>query len=134
MKKILFLLLAVLPTMIFFACSSSDDDDLQSAIIGKWRITQVEINGTMYDITTPEAETVWEPTYATFRADGTYIGVGVFGSGSGTYKVADSRVYTYVNGTEFIVYDVLSFSSSKATLSMRLRGSSTSRKVIVEKQ
>jgi len=120
--------------MIFFACSDSGDDDLQSAIIGKWRITQIEINGTMYDLTTPEAETVWEPTYATFRADGTYIGVGVYGSGSGTYKIADSTIYTYVGGKLYITYDVLSFSSKKATLSLRISGSSTSRKVIAEKQ
>ena len=130
----------VLSATSFVACSSDDNDndnnsELASMIVGKWRIIQVEQkDGSMFDVTSSIAETVFEPTYATFISDGTYSGSGYFGNGYGTYKVNDNKIYTYVNGEEYIIYTAESFTSTRATLVMSLRGSTATIRVIVAKQ
>ncbi len=141
MKKIKFLgllLLMVVSATSFIACSSDDNDnnsELASTIVGKWRIIQVEQkDGSMFDVTSSIAERVFEPTYATFISDGTYSGSGYFGNGYGTYKVNGNKVYTYVNGEEYIIYTAESFTSTRATLVMSLRGSTATIRVIVAKQ
>jgi len=138
MKKVLLMMLVMLPTMLFTACSSDDDDntsELQAAIIGKWRITQIEkSDGTMLDVTTTVAESVFKPTYAIFYSDGDYEGYGYFGNGSGTYKVSGNKIYTYVDGDEYLVYTVSSYTSTTANLTISMSGSSSTINAVVEKQ
>lgn len=143
MKNLKFLgllLVMVLSATSFVACSSDDNgndnnSELASMIVGKWRIIQVEQkDGSMFDVTSSIAETVFEPTYATFISDGTYSGSGYFGNGYGTYKVIGNKVYTYVNGEEYIIYTAESFTSTRATLVMSYKGSTATIRVIVAKQ
>lgn len=132
MKKTIMSMITLLAIMVFSApltsCSSNDDDDansseLASKIIGKWKIIQVEQNdGSMLDVTSSTAETVFKPTYATFNSDGTYSGSGYFGYGSGTYKVSGNKIYTYIGGEEYIVYTAESYTSTRATLVMSMKG------------
>src|SRR5574344_275605 len=133
------LLVMVLSAARFIACSSSDDDanssDLASKIIGKWRIIQVEQNdGSMFDVPSSTAETVFKPTYAPFNSDGTYYGSGYFGYVSGTYKVSGNKIYTYIGGEEYIVYTAESYTSTRATLVMSMKGSTSTIRVVVAKQ
>jgi len=132
------ILLASLMMLSFSACSSDDDDDsseLATMIVGKWRIVEVEQkDGSMFDVTTSIAEMVFEPTYAIFNSDGTYYGYGYFGSGSGTYKVSGNKIYTYVGGSEYLVYTAESYTSTRATLVISKSGSSSTIRVVVAKQ
>ncbi len=108
LKTLGLLLIMMLSVVSFSSCSNDDDDEtseLATMIIGKWRIIQVEQkDGSMFDVTSYIAEQVFEPTYATFKSDGTYYGSGYFGIGSGTYKVSGNKIHTYVGGKEYITY------------------------------
>lgn len=42
MKKILFILLAMLPAMIFTACSDDNDNAINSPIVGNWKANDVD--------------------------------------------------------------------------------------------
>lgn len=131
-------LVMVLSAVSFTSCSDDDDDEnseLATMIIGKWRITEVEQkDGSMFDVTTYLGEKVFEPTYATFHSDGTYYGSGYFGNGSGTYKVRGNKIYTYVDGEDYLIYTAESYTSKRATLVMSMKGSSSTIRVTAEKQ
>lgn len=88
-------------------------------LYGKWRVTHVMQNtGSYLDVTTSVAESVFEPTYATFNSDGTYSGSGEFGNGSGTYKAVGKTIVTYIGGEEYLRYNIVSLSGTKAELEM----------------
>ncbi len=136
MKK--FLLLFVFATLII---SCSDDEDTPSfnydmeSLYGKWRVTHIQRStGAYFDITTSVAEQTFEPTYATFNSDGSYTGEGYFGDGTGTYKAVENTITTYVDGSEYIKYDVVSFSDTTATLTMSMTGSDSELNIKVKKQ
>ncbi|MEG2318259.1 MAG: lipocalin family protein [Rikenellaceae bacterium] len=56
--------------------------------------------------------------YATFKTDGTYVGKGSLGNGTGTYKVNGNTVTCYVNGVEYLRYEIISMSASKCELNV----------------
>ena len=58
-----------------------------------------------------------------FNSDGTYSGRGYFGNGSGTYTAKGKTIITYVNGKEYLRYEVKSLSNNIAELSMTVDGS-----------
>ena len=139
MKKLnLFFILTVF-SLLFVGCSK--DDDIKNfeydlnLLYGKWRITHVEqINGSYLNVTSSVAESVFKPTYSTFYSDGTYSGSGEFGNGSGTFKAESKTIITYVDGQEYLRYDVLMLSESNAELKMYEKGNATSVKIKVAKQ
>lgn len=138
MKKILLLLAIVLP-LVFAGCSKDDKDpafDYEISLLhGKWRVTHVmQSDGEYLDVTTSLAERVFKPTYATFNADGSYTGTGEFGDGSGTFKAIGKTITTYVNGSEYLKYDVVSLNGTNAELTMRETGQSATLKIKVAKQ
>lgn len=101
------------------SCSNDDADNvssaLQSEICGTWRLTSiVNDDGTLTDLTTFRGEYLFKPTYAKFNSDGTYSGWGYFGNGSGTYQVKGYTVYTYVDGKEYLKYQIINVSETPA--------------------
>lgn len=126
--------------MAFSACSKDDEpqngfDYSLETLYGTWRVTHVEQkDGSMFDVTTSVAETFFKPTYATFNADGTYSGRGYFGNGSGTYKAQGKTISCFIDGTEYLKYDVLSLSGTQCELKMYQSGSSSFIKIRCKKQ
>ena len=124
MKKTLYFLMAVLFTTISLSLVSCSDDDKdavsKSDIVGTWKLSQVSTNDGISYIAWP-----FENTTATFNANGTYSGKGYFGTGTGTWKQKGKTITTYVDGTEYIKYEVLEIAASTCTLKMGVTGSSS---------
>lgn len=138
MKRTIFILIALIAA-IFSGCSKKDDGpkfnyDINT-LYGKWRVTEVQQkDGSFFDVTTSIAETVFKPTYATFNENGTYSGSGAFGNGSGTYKAEGNTIYTYVEGVEYLRYEVKSLSGNKCHLVMKEKDSSSTLEIKCTKQ
>lgn len=115
--KLCFVALLATASFAFVSCSDDKDDPVSSEIVGTWKLTKVSTNGETY-INWP-----YQTTTATFSSDGTYYGKGYFGTGSGTWKQKGKKIYTYVDGKEYIVYEVLDVNSSSCTLLMGVTGS-----------
>ncbi len=132
-------LVLLMHLLLFFGCSKDDkigafDYDI-NLLYGKWRITHVEQNdGTYLNVSSTLAEQYFKPTYATFNSNGSYSGSGEFGSGLGIYKAEGKTITTYINGQEYLLYDVLMLSGTNAELKMYEKGSSASVKIKVVKQ
>lgn len=120
MKKYLFILFAViLSALTITSCSKDDNDEIDDAIVGTWKLTEVKMNETGSYITWP-----FKTTYASFKSDGTYYGSGYFGTGNGTWFKKGKTVNTYVNGKLYVSYEVLSVSSTDAEPKMTMDDSS----------
>lgn len=115
MKRILFALFAVLiSSMTLLSCSNNDDDDnLTDPIVGTWKLVEVKESPSESYLPWP-----FETTYATFKSNGTYYGVGFFGTGEGSWTKKGSNVETYVDGQLYTTYNILSVSASDAELKM----------------
>lgn len=134
MKKVLFLL-AMLPMVLLSACSSDDEDSFNypmETLYGTWEGVEIDIDGTIIDLT----DWVYSKYRfsATFNSDGTYSGSGYFGNGSGTYKANGDMIYTYIDGKEYLRYQVVSMQGNTATLIMIMEGSDETLKVKVRKK
>lgn len=112
------------------SCSKDDDEPnpYKDAIIGTWKITEFSTNNSNY------VNWMKERTTATFKSDGTYYGSGYFGNGSGTYTLKGSHITTYVEGEEYLSYDILSLVGGNATLKMSMTGSTEILYIKVVKQ
>lgn len=108
MKKIFsFLTIALIAICAFsFASCSSDDDDEKfstSDVVGTWVTTSIQTSdGTWVDLTKPLYAS--QRAYANFKSDGTYIGWGSLGNGTGTWKLKGNTLTTYVDGEVYITY------------------------------
>ncbi|MCC8120349.1 MAG: lipocalin family protein [Bacteroidales bacterium] len=131
-QTLIAVMLCVLMGVSFTSCGDDDEDEPKSsyatAIIGTWKVTQASSNNSTY-IDWPYATTT-----ATFKADGTYSGSGYFGNGSGTYKLVGSKLTTYVDGSSYLIYDIIDLSGSTATLKITMDGSDSSIYVKATKQ
>ena len=136
MKKTILACLLLAATLI--GCKKDNDSESfnynLNDLYGTWRVTEILSSGTWVDVTTWAGQQVFTPTYATFRSDGTYYGSGYFGTGSGTYKAIGNTIYTYVDGSEYLRYTILSFSGNKCHLKMGQAGSSTTIEIKCTKQ
>lgn len=120
MKKYLFLLLTMfLTSFVFVSCSSDDKDEIDDAIVGTWKLTEVKMSETGSYISWP-----FKTTYSSFKSDGTYYGSGYFGTGEGTWSKKGKTVNTYVSGQLYASYEVLSVTATDAELKMTM-GDST---------
>ena len=114
MKKFLSMTLLFTAMFLTFSACSSDDDDFDypmDTLYGSWEGISINVNGGWVNIT--------EYPYT----DGTYSGRGYFGNGSGTYTAKGKTIITYVNGKEYLRYEVKSLSNNIAELSMTVDGS-----------
>lgn len=118
--KILFILMVGLLALAFQGCSKDDDGLSNDDIVGTWKFTEVSTNGTNF-IKWP-----YQSTGATFRSDGTYRGFGYFGTGSGTWKKKGKSIITYIDGKEYLRYEVKEQTSASATLVISMTGSDAS--------
>lgn len=139
MKRTLLATITLLALIVTFSrCKKNEPSTFDyplETLYGTWRITHVEQkNGVMLDVTTYSAEKYFKPTYATFNEDGTYSGRGYFGNGSGTYKAQGKTITCYIDGSEYVKYDVLSLSGQECELKMKVTDSDTSSKIRCKKQ
>lgn len=116
------LMAALLCAVLFSGCTTEDEKSFDydlNLLYGKWRVTEINASGGWIDVTTYPGNSEMEPTYATFNSNGTYSGSGAFGSGAGTYSAVGSTVITYIEGKEFMRYEVISLTSSRCELMMK---------------
>jgi len=132
MKKYLLVMVALMATVLSFTSCSSDDEEEgfnypMENLYGTWEGTEIKTDEATIDLT----NWLWyEYDFSiTFNSDGTYRGKGYFGNGTGTYKAQGDMIYTYVSGTEYARYKVLSFDGSNATLIMYMGDESIQIKV-----
>lgn len=135
MKK--FLSMTLLFTAMFLTLSScsKDDDDFDypmDTLYGTWEGISINIDGSWTDITEyPFTKFAFS---IKFNSDGTYTGKGYFGNGSGTYTAKGKTIITYVDGKEYLRYDIKSLTNNVAELSMTVEGSGESLIVKVRKK
>ena len=116
MKKFFsFLTIALIAICAFsFASCSSDDDDetfSTSDVVGTWVTTSVQTSdGNWVDLTKPLYAS--QRAYANFKSDGTYIGWGALGNGTGTWKLKGKTLITYVDGEVYITYKNLTLNGN----------------------
>lgn len=117
-KFFVFLMICI-SALGFQSCGSDDDDEpTTDDIVGTWKLLEVSTNnGSTFN------KWPFETTTATFNENGTYSGRGYFGNGSGTWKKKGNNITTYVDGDEFINYEVKELTSSTCTLVMSMKGS-----------
>lgn len=121
MKK-LFLLFACTIALCagFVSCSDDDEaDSIKTDMIGTWEVTHVKTN-----VNSSYTPWMMQTTSAQFKADGTYVGRGYFGNGTGTYTVKGSTIHTYVNGKQYFNYEVLYHNGSTAEMRMYMEDTS----------
>lgn len=121
--------------VLLSACSSDDEDSFNypmETLYGTWEGVEIDIDGTIIDLT----DWVYSKYRfsATFNSDGTYSGSGYFGNGSGTYKANGDMIYTYIDGKEYLRYQVVSMQGNTSTLIMIMEGSDETLKVKVRKK
>ena len=131
MKKIYSIFAFVLLTTCIFSltsCSSDDEDGLSTSdVVGTWMTTSIESSdGKWVDLTNKLYARL--RAYATFNSDGTYVGWGSLGNGTGTWKIKGNKVTTYVDGEVFIIYsdivlegDVMSGKMSQGESSLNFK-------------
>ena len=138
MKKVLFF--AAILMIGFVACSNDDDYDSfdfdRNLLYGTWRVTHIQsaTGNEFIDITTPITEPIWGVTTATFNRNGTYSAVGFFGTGSGTFRTTGNLIITYVGGSEFFRYEVISLTGNNTELRLHESGSSESIRIRATRQ
>ena len=81
------------------SCSDDKDDEYKDAIIGTWELTQIEFGGGWTSIP--------RRTYATFNSDG-------------TYKISGNTIICYIEGEEYVRYDIIELNSNSCTLNMKI--------------
>ena len=105
--------------MTIVSLSKDDSDEIDDAIIGTWKLTEVKMSETGSYIAWP-----FKTTYSSFKSDGTYYGSGYFGTGEGTWSKKGKTVNTYVAGQLYASYEVLSVTATDAELKMTIDDSS----------
>lgn len=120
MKKFLFMLFAViLSAMTVVSCSKDDSDEIDDAIVGTWKLTEVKMSEIGSYMSWP-----FKTTYASFKSDGSYYGSGYFGTGDGTWSKKGKTVNTYVGGKLYASYEVITVTATDAELKMTMDDSS----------
>ena len=109
----------VLSAMTIVSCSKDDSDEIDDAIIGTWKLTEVKMSETGSYIAWP-----FKTTYSSFKSDGTYYGSGYFGTGERTWSKKGKTINTYVAGQLYASYEVLSVTATDAELKMTIDDSS----------
>lgn len=135
MKKFLSMTLLFTAMFLTFSACSNDDDDFDypmDTLYGTWEGIAMNHEGNWVDITEyPYTQLAFS---IKFNSDGTYTGKGYFGNGSGTYTAKGKTIITYVNGKEYLRYDIKSLTNNVAELSMTVDGSGESIIVKVRKR
>lgn len=100
------------------SCDNDDDGLSKETIVGTWKMTDVEVNGTWYDVSSGFYGSIFGASIS-FYSNGTYYGKGALGNGWGTWKKSGKTITTYVDGEVYIVYKVSSCTETKMTGSLK---------------
>lgn len=116
--KRFFHFLTLICVILFSGCSKDDDNSFdydENILIGYWRITDAEFNGTYYDLLdTNFAEGLkFAPSYIIFKNDYNYEGRGSYGAGYGTYKLDGKKIDIILYGDE-LIYEIISLTDTDA--------------------
>lgn len=115
--KLLAIIIFGISGIVYQSCDKNDDPTLED-IVGTWKLTEVSTNdGVSFSFWTLQTTT------ATFNENGTYSGKGYFGNGSGTWKQSGKTIITYVDGSEYLRYEVKELTSTTCTLVISMTGS-----------
>lgn len=117
--KTVTLVAVLLCAVLFSGCTTEDEKSFDydlNMLYGKWKVTAVNASGGWVDVTTYPGNLEMEPTYATFNSNGTYSGSGAFGYGFGTYSAVGNMVIIYIEGKEFMRYEVISLRATRCEL------------------
>lgn len=124
MKKLFSMTLLFTVMFLMFSGCSSDGDDFDypmDTLYGSWEGVSINLNEGWVNITEyPYTRFAFS---IRFNSDGTYSGRGYFGNEYGTYTAKGKTIITYVNGKEYLRYEVKSLSNNIAELSMTVDGS-----------
>lgn len=106
--------------LLVTSCSSDEGDFAypMEKLYGRWEATDVQVDGTWYDIT-KYPYTKFRMAI-TFKKDGTFYGSGYLGDGRGTYETDDKTITTYVNDKEYAVYTVNSLTNNVADIILQM--------------
>lgn len=127
MRTKIFALLALICAFTFLGCSKDDDnsdfDYPLENLYGTWYGVAIRTSSSSdwMDIT-KDPYTRFEFGIK-FNRDNTYYGFGYFGNGSGTYTAIGKRITTYVDGKEYLYYEIKQLSSTTSEATMRESGS-----------
>lgn len=128
--KALLLITICMFSISFSSCTKdneySQNREIAENIVGTWKIEQAD---------TGDGFETWtnQTTSATFNEDGTYSGSGLFGNGTGTYKLKGNTITCYVSGDVFLVYKVITLNGNTATLIVEKPGESDKLSIICSK-
>lgn len=112
MKKLVFLFTLVATMALCPACSDNEpDNSLASDMIGSWRCTMLRTSE-------DEPWHSWnlEDTYLTFNADHTFVSVGYFGNGKGSWSKSGNILSCNADNGSSLRLRVLESSSSNMTM------------------
>ena len=122
MKKFLSMTLLFTAMFLTFSACSSDDDDFDypmDTLYGSWEGISINVNGGWVNIT--------EYPYTKFAFSISF-------NSDGTYTAKGKTIITYVNGKEYLRYEVKSLSNNIAELSMTVDGSGETLEVKAKKK
>lgn len=128
MKTKIFALLALICAFTFSSCSK-DNDNLSfnyplETLYGTWDGVALRTDETGWMDITKYPYTKFKFGIK-FNSDKSYYGFGYFGDGSGTYTAIGKRITTYIDGKEYLYYEIKSLSSTEAEATMRKAGSNS---------
>ncbi len=119
MKKFLSMTLLLTAMFLTFSACSSEDDEFNypmETLYGTWEGVEIKTGGDWINITEyPYTKFAFS---IRFNSDGSYVGRGYFGNGSGTYTAKGNTIITYVNGKEYLRYEVKTLRGNVAELTM----------------
>ena len=118
--KLLALMLLMAFPFIVSSCSKDDSNDFNypmETLYGTWEGIGIYYDGEWID---PTSNQLYEDLKfsITFYKDGKYYGKGFFGTGNGTYKTKGNTITTYVDGKIYLTYEVKSFNTTNAEVTM----------------
>ena len=113
---------------LFSRCSKTESafDYEKEALVGKWKLTEILIDGHYITVTEYPYNKVIAPTYVTFYSNDTFYGEGYFGQGNGTYKATGKTVTCYLEKEKepYAKYRILSLKDNACEAEMTMEGES----------
>lgn len=118
-------LLAFICAFTLLSCSKDDNnsnfDYPLETLYGTWDGVALRTSKTDWIDITKYPYTKYE-FGITFNKDNTYYGFGYFGNGSGTYTAIGKKITTYVDGKEYLFYDIKKLEARTTEVTMRESG------------
>lgn len=104
MKKVFTLVLMFVAMIGFTACEKEEPFNYDKALVyGTWDATKIDFGDGWIDLTQPWID--WELSLTLYEG-GKFCGRGELGNGCGTYTMKGKTIQTYIDGQEYLRYDI----------------------------